>query len=59
MKTHLTLPPGHPDAIKMGCLCDPEVNEKGKGIKGLGIDWYSRPDCPVHGKPKKERNDTS
>jgi hypothetical protein len=44
--------PGSPDAIKEGCVCDPEANRHGKGVAMVGgIPWFTfKTECPLHGK---------
>jgi hypothetical protein len=44
------LAPGHLDALRVGCLCDPEKNNFGRGLEGSGsnVALIFKDDCPVH-----------
>ena len=44
------LAPGHLDALRVGCLCDPEKNNFGRGHEsgGESIALIFKHDCPVH-----------
>jgi hypothetical protein len=43
--------PGSKSGQNKGCLCSPEANNKGKGIKTLAGDYVFmiEPGCPLHG----------
>ncbi len=42
-------PPGHPEAVKKGCKCDPAANMNGAGVDGRA-GWYRiAGTCPLHG----------
>jgi hypothetical protein len=43
------LAPGHLDALRVGCLCDPEKNNFGRGHEsGDNVMLIFKDDCPVH-----------
>jgi hypothetical protein len=43
------LAPGHVDALRVGCLCDPEKNNFGRGHeRGSNVALIFKDDCPVH-----------
>jgi hypothetical protein len=43
-------PPGHPDAVKEGCLCPVMDNGYGKGVKIDGeVLYWRNAKCPLHG----------
>ena len=44
------LAPGHLDALRVGCLCDPEKNNFGRGLERSAdnVALIFRDDCPVH-----------
>lgn len=43
------LAPGHVDALRVGCLCDPEKNNFGQGLeRGDNVALIFKDDCPVH-----------
>ena len=45
-------PPGHPNAIALGCLCPETDNRHGEGSGMVDLDglklWWVNYDCPVH-----------
>lgn len=43
------LPPGNPRAVELGCKCDPERNQHGKGVSGNPLHWHIDWKCPIHG----------
>jgi hypothetical protein len=44
------LAPGDLDALRVGCLCDPEKNNFGRGVERTGdnVALIFKDDCPVH-----------
>lgn len=48
----MTPPPGHPEAVKQGCTCNPELNHHGKGFSGVKEVYGIGKECPLHSKPK-------
>jgi hypothetical protein len=43
-------PPGSPEAIAQGCICEPARNFHGAGAVGpMGRLFYPENDCPLHG----------
>lgn len=48
----LTPPPGHPLAIKLGCLCPEIDNGRGKGSGYVDLDgnpqFWINAECPIH-----------
>jgi hypothetical protein len=47
----LRYPPGHPDAVHAGCLCDPEKNQHGLGAQSPddeGAYFITKRFCPLH-----------
>lgn len=44
------LAPGHLDALRVGCLCDPERNNFGRGLERSAdnVALIFKDDCPVH-----------
>ncbi|TWF74666.1 hypothetical protein FHX44_11547 [Pseudonocardia hierapolitana] len=44
------LAPGHLDALRVGCLCDPEKNNFGRGVERTGdnVALIFTDNCPVH-----------
>lgn len=55
----LTPPPGHKEALEMGCLCSSEDNNYGEGayiLNGMP-QYFLNDECRVHcGVPKHETN---
>lgn len=46
-------PPGHPEAVKAGCICPVQDNHGGRGngwkkASGEVLFWYDE-ECPLHG----------
>ncbi len=49
-----TIPkPGSDAAIKRGCKCPVLDNAHGKGVMGLGKDYWITEGCPLHDKEVK------
>lgn len=57
-KDRCEYPPGHPEAVKIGCLCPTLTNGHGRGCgvkdeQGNPPFWFNH-DCPIHGRNKAE-----
>jgi len=43
-------PPGSPEARSVGCICSPQQNRNGAGIRRAGrVTFFTLYWCPVHG----------
>lgn len=54
--------PGSKEAVEQGCTCPVLDNAHGKGIFGLGEEWWITDGCPLHapkdgGKDETEHSD--
>lgn len=50
-------PPGTLEAQAKGCNCPEEDNKFGKGVEagGMGVSYWIRTDCPLHGAITKAK----
>jgi hypothetical protein len=53
--------PGSPEAVAAGCICDPEKNDHGRGVRspdGDHVDMVTNGQCEIHRRVKVDPEDT-